>query len=155
VRFVGQKFLDLFREMPFGTPHEANHSENHKHGDESQPERLLQHTLGQRLVRNVHHPFLASVSFPPGVASADEAAIFLEALASTFTRVFRTGSLFLITMRAKVSGLAVTLKVDGQRQLHNLFFNFSLTLKLFWVSSHFPNRQGSSSHMFKAQNRPV
>lgn len=47
VGLLGEELLDFLGEVALGTPHEPDHAEHHEHGDEAEPERLLQHALAQ------------------------------------------------------------------------------------------------------------
>lgn len=53
-----QQLLQFLWEVSLGTPEETQHPQHHKHCDQPQPERLLQHALRQRLVRDVQHASL-------------------------------------------------------------------------------------------------
>lgn len=47
VGLLGQQFLNLLGEVSLAAPHEADDAEHHEHGDQAQPERLLQHASTQ------------------------------------------------------------------------------------------------------------
>lgn len=117
-RLFGQQLLDLFGEMTFSTPNEADESEDHEHGDQSQPERFLQHSIGQRLVRNAIHFLFAPLTFPPGVATTEEASVSIETLATAFARIRSAWLLLPIASLAHVPQLAGALEAGvGQQAL--------------------------------------
>lgn len=47
VGLLGEQLLDLLGEVALGAPHEPDHTEDHEHRDEAEPEGLLQHALAQ------------------------------------------------------------------------------------------------------------
>lgn len=88
--------------MALGAPDEANECQHHEHGNQSKPERLLQHALRERLVRDAHHAALAPRPLPPRVAAAVELSVLLEALAAALARVVGARLLPLIAQLSHV-----------------------------------------------------
>lgn len=85
ISFFWEQFFDFLRKMTLGTPDQTDECHHHEHGDESQPEWLLQHTLGQWFVWDVEHAFFATCALPPGVTSGRR-----RIFANDHTRIFHT-----------------------------------------------------------------
>lgn len=134
VRLLCQQLLNLLREVSFGAPDQSNNGQHDKDCNQAEPEWFLEHSLRQRLVRNVDHLPLASLTLPPGMASKEdcvkvcinsflyfaftiqshspavEPIILLEALAPSLTRILLARLSFLLARSSLVSIHAIALE---------------------------------------------
>lgn len=182
VSFFLQKLFDFLGEMPLPAPHEANHRQHHEDCYQSQPERLLQHALRQRSLRNLHSS-VALRPLEPSVASGivlfraqRRRLSFNTGLCCTCTRSRRSSRCTRPCPRRDCRGTAspvghkliLCIRSDtntAERKEKDKLFHHATgggesnrlrpTLNPVFVSSQCPKTHGSISHIVSPQKRPV